>query len=172
MEKVACATCQRARTTLRCGLCDAPACKTCAHLLDEDAFSFLPAVPDHLTKGIYCHDCFQARIAGEQESYERTMAAARAIDIYLKDQGKETRLIRRVSPPVTVKGCSDRDELILRLAFLAAKDGFTTLVDVDVVGEKVRLGTYQKVVYRGSAVPAHARADQIPRDKSLRHNPN
>ena len=172
MEKALCETCRSAKTALRCGLCDEPSCKTCAHLFDEDAFSYLPKVPEHLTKGVYCHACFQAKIAADVEAYERTMELARKIDVYTKDQGKETRLIRREADPFVIEECADRDELILRLAFLAALGGFTTLVDVDVVGKKVRDGSYQKVVYRGSGVPANIRANQIIKDRSFRDNPN
>jgi len=100
------------------------------------------------------------------------MQAARQIDIYFKDQGKETRLMRREGEPFIINECADREELILRLAFLGALNGFSTLVDVDIVGKKVREGSYQTTIYRGSATPANARPNQIPKDKSIRHNPN
>jgi hypothetical protein len=172
MEKALCETCRSAKTALKCGLCDEPSCKSCAHLFDEDAFSFLPKVPAHLCKGVYCHTCFQAKVAADVEAYEQMMERARKIDVYMIDQGKETRLIRREGDPYVIKECADRDELILRLAFRAALDGFTTLVEVDVVGKKVRDGSYQKVIYSGSGIPANARAKQIIKDKSFRSDPN
>jgi hypothetical protein len=172
MEKLVCATCQSPRNLLKCGLCSDPTCKTCAHVLSADAFSFLPKPAEHLTKDVYCNSCFQSKVANDLEAYEKMMTAAGQVDIYYKDQGKETRLIRREGPPYVINECADRDELILRLAFLAAQDGFTTLVDVDIVGKKVRDGTYQTTTYRGSAVPANARKNQIPKDRSIRHNPN
>jgi len=172
MEKLLCGTCQVAHTTLKCGLCNTPACKACVHLFDEDAFSFLPKVPAHLSKGVYCNACFEAKVAADKDSYEKTMQAARQIDIYFKDQGKETRLMRREGEPFIINECADREELILRLAFLGALNGFSTLVDVDIVGKKVREGSYQTTIYRGSATPANARPNQIPKDKSIRHNPN
>jgi hypothetical protein len=165
MEKAACGTCLVAQTTLRCGLCEEPSCKTCAHFLELDAFSFLPKVPDLLTKGVYCHGCFQAKIAAEVETYEKTMEAARRIDVYFKDQGKETRLIRREAPPFVIEACADRDELVLRFAFLAAQAGFTMLIEVDIVGKKVRHNSYQTTVYRGTAIPANARPRRAPKER-------
>ena len=173
MEKIKCATCASNKTTLRCGLCEEAACKTCAHLFDEDAFSFLPKVPDELAKGIYCHSCYVSQIEPHVEAYEKTMAAARKIDIYTIDQGKETRLIPRVKDiKYVIDNCADEKEMILRFAFFAVLDGYTTLVDVDILSEKVRDGTFQTTRYFGSAVPANAKPEHIVKDKSLRHNPN
>jgi hypothetical protein len=173
MEKAVCATCESTKTTLRCGLCEDPSCKNCARLFDEDAFRFLPKVSDEIQKGVYCESCYQAKIAETAEAYEATMTAARNVDVYFKDQGKETRLIPRAKNiKYVINNCTDRDELILRFAFLAVLDGYSTIVDVDVVADKVRDGSYQTTNYHGSAVPANARPDHIPRDRSLRHNPN
>lgn len=123
-------------------------------------------------KGVYCQACFQAKVASEAEAYERTMELARDIDVYFKDQGKETRLIRRDADPFIIKECHDRDELILRLAFLTALNGFNTLIDVDVTGRKVRDGSFQKTIYSGLGVPANARPEHVVKDRSIRHNPN
>lgn len=172
MEKVLCDTCLSARTLLQCGLCKAPTCKTCSHFLDEDAFSFLPKVPEHLSLGTYCHACFEAKVAPELESYEDLMAAARQVDVYFKEQSKETRLIRREDISYVISECADREELVLRLAFLAASNGFTTLVDVEIVGIKVREHAYHKTVFRGSATPAKVRPNQVMKDRSIRHYPN
>ena len=173
MEKAVCATCESAKTTLRCGLCEDPSCKTCARLFDDDAFRFLPKVSAEFKKGVYCESCYQAKIAPTVELYEQTMTAAQNVDVFFKDQGKETRLIPRAKNiKYVIESCADRDELVLRFAFLAVLDGYSTIVDVDVVAVKVRDGSYQTTNYHGSAVPANARPDHIPRDRSLRHNPN
>jgi hypothetical protein len=60
----------------------------------------------------------------------------------------------------------------LRFAFRAVLDGFRTLVDVDVIPVKLRDGTFQRTIYKGSAVPANAEEKHIIKDKSFRHNPN
>ena len=172
MEKLVCGTCLDAKTTLKCGLCDEPSCKTCSHLLGEDAFSYLPVVPEILTKGVYCHSCYESKIAEQHQEYKKTLREAANVDIYLKDQGKETRWVRRDADPIEIKECEDHDELMMRLAFQAVLGGFTTLVDVDIVGTKVRKGSYQKTSYSGYAMPSKPKESQIMKDKSLRSNPN
>ena len=172
MEKTDCATCRTEQTNLQCGLCLEPVCKGCAHVLATDAFSFLPNVPEELTKGIYCHPCFLAKVEAPAEAYEATMEAARNVDVYFSDQGKETRLIPRSKHKYKIDSCADRDELVLRFAFMAVLDGFKTLVDTHIVGKKVRDGARQTTNYSGTAVPANAKPNHIPKDKSLRHNPN
>ena len=149
MEKATCETCQSEPTVLSCGICANATCKTCAHVLEEDAFSFLPEVPEHLTKGIYCNQCFEAKVAADVAEYELKMKAAGQLDLYFKNQGKETRFVRRHAAPFVVKECVDRDELLLRLAFLAVHGGFKCLVDVEVTGLKVTNHAYQKLVFSG-----------------------
>ena len=173
MEKIVCQTCLDAKTSLRCGICDEATCKACSQIIDEDAFSYLPSIPPHLSKGVYCHACFESKVRAEKEAYDLTMKAAANVDVYFKDQGKETRLIPRSKTiKYVIEECEGRDELILRFAFRAVLDGFTTIVDVDVIPVKLRDGTYQKTIYKGSAVPAKMEAKHIIKDKSFRHNPN
>jgi len=173
MEKIVCQTCVSEKTALRCGLCDEATCKSCSQFLDSDAFSFLPEIPAPLSKEVYCHACFESQVRSAKEDYERTMAAAANIDVYFKDQGKETRLIPRSKTiKYVINECADRDELILRFAFRAVLDGFKTLVDVDITPVKMRDGTFQRTIFKGTAVPANAEEKHIIKDKSFRHNPN
>jgi hypothetical protein len=125
-----------------------------------------------MTKGVYCHTCYLANIEEQAEAYEKTMEAARNIDVYFADQGKETRRIKRTQIKYKIAACEDRDELILRFAFLAVLDGYSTLVDVDIVAEKKLDGTRQKTNYRGTASPANPQPGHTPKDRSIRHNPN
>ena len=172
MDKALCQTCQSEWTHLRCGLCEQATCKSCAHVLEEDAFSFLPKIPDHLSKGIYCHPCFNEKVAGEVEEYESKMETARNLDLYFKNQGKETRFVRRHAKPLVINACVDRDELLLRLAFLAVHGGFKCLVDVEVTAQKVTNHAYQKSVFKGTAVPVNPAPHHLPRHNSNLSNPN
>lgn len=168
-----CETCRSAKTALRCGICEEATCKTCSQFLEPDAFSFLPVIPADLTEEVYCHACFESKVRTAHEEYERTKTAAANIGVFFKDQGKETRLIPRSKTiKYVIDECADRDELILRFAFRAVLDGFTTLVDVDITPVKLRDGTFQRTIFKGSAVPANAEERHIIKDKSFRHNPN
>lgn len=88
------------------------------------------------------------------------MELAKGIRVYEKNQGKETRLMKRVAQPVQVKNCSDRQETLLRLAFLAAKAGYNGIIDVDIKSEKVIDNSYQTTTYSGSGVPINLKPER------------
>ncbi len=167
-----CSLCQKNETALTCGVCASAACKYCAHILEHDAFLFVPDLAPELKHGVYCNTCFDARVAGELERYNECMERARNVECFFRTQGKESRLIKRVAKPVTVAECFDRDELLMRLAFCAARSNFNALVDLDLVSEKVGKGSYQKLKWKGTGTPANATARSVVHDKSIWHNPN
>ncbi|MEI8346539.1 MAG: hypothetical protein WCG27_03670 [Pseudomonadota bacterium] len=155
MKSSLCHSCQKARPSFTCGACQTELCKKCVKFVEDTEFLFLPQIPQELTYGVYCWQCYEEKVAPALADYAENMERAKNISIYLKIQSKETRLIRRASAPFQVTDCLDREETILRLAFLAAKGKFNGLIDVDVVAEKVKIGTYQTTKWRGTAVPAN-----------------
>ena len=167
-----CGFCQKNKTSLQCGICACSTCKYCARILQADAFLLLAEIPPEFKHGVYCNSCYETRVAAELERYHECLERARNVDCYFRTQGKEARLIKRVEKPVTVEECFDRDELLLRLAFIAARGNFNALVDVDLVSEKVGKGSYQKLKWRGKGTPSNTNARTVVHDKSIWHNPN
>jgi len=167
-----CSTCQKPKAKLSCGICHCSVCKNCAQFLEEDRFSFLAEIPKDLSHGVYCGSCFEEKVTPALQDYDQTMEQAKEIIVFYKKQGKETRLIKRLEPPVKVVDCADHDETIMRLAFFAVKAGFNAIVDVDVTSEKVKFGTYQNLKWKGTAVPAYVDESRLPKDRSLWQNPN
>lgn len=163
MENIFCCVCQKPKANLVCGICQSAVCKKCAQFTEEDSFSFLDKIPPHLTHGTYCGPCFDAKVAPELASYAETMEKAKDVAVFFKDQGKETRLIKRSNEVFRVKDCLDRDETLLRLAFFAAQKDFNSVIDVDLVSEKIRSGTYQTQRWSGTAVPANISDKKINR---------
>lgn len=121
--------------------------------MEEGSFSYDPSVPESLTKGVYCPACYDGTVAPALFVYDELMEKARQVSVYFKTQSKETRLMKRKQAPISVGDCPDREEALMRLAFLAAKGGFGTLIDVDLTADKVRQGAYQTSSWRGSGVP-------------------
>lgn len=150
-----CITCQKPKAQLECGLCHASVCKYCAHILDEDSFAFLRPCPVELTHEIYCNPCFIETVSAPLADYRETFEKAKDINVFLKAQSKETRLIRRKQEAIVVENCLDEQETLLRLAFGAAKAGFNGLIDVELIQKKVRDGTYQTSSWSGSGIPAN-----------------
>lgn len=169
---MSCVTCYKPKATLSCGICQEFVCKSCAQIIEEDAFSFLAHVPENLKHQVYCGPCFDQNVASELLSYEQTMRQAKDTLVYEKTQGKETRLIKRLEEPVYVKDCPDKEEAVLRLAFFAAKAGYNAIIDVNVSYEKVGERAYQKLIYHASGIPAHVTADRLVKDRAIWQNPN
>lgn len=153
MESTNCQTCKKPKATLECGLCHCPQCKKCAQMMDSDAFSFLEKIPDPLSHHAYCGQCFDNHVAQELQNYQDILEKSRDVTIYSKEQSKETRLIKRTDRLLKVTDCLDRDETIARLAFLAVKENFNTIIDVTVKNEKVIVGGYQSLKFHGTAIP-------------------
>lgn len=147
-------------------------CKSCAHFLDEESFSFYSKVPAELAHTTYCESCFATNVAPELQRYEALLEKAKDILVYDKSQGKETRLLKRIEKPVQVKRCADYQETVLRLAFFAAQAGFNGIIDVDIKSEKVRDHAYQKTLYSGTAVPTQIQSGRLVKDRSIWQNPN
>lgn len=150
-----CQSCGKASSTLECGLCKEALCKNCAEFLEAETLAFLKPLPEDLSHAVYCGSCYAKTVAPALESYSDTLEKAKNVFVYLKKQGKETRLLKRTAPPVQVLDCPDYDETLLRLAFLAVQDQYNAIIDVDITSEKVRHGGYQTLKWQGRAVPTH-----------------
>lgn len=129
-------------------------------------------MPPELTHEVYCAGCADTTVLPALAIYDADMERAREMLVFVKSQGKETRLIRRQEKPVRVDACADREETVLRLAFFAAKLGYNAIIDVDVVSKKVRNHAYQTLVWSGSGTPANVNDRSLPKDRSIWSNPN
>jgi hypothetical protein len=172
MEKVACSTCFKPKANLECACCHEPVCKNCAQFLEENRFSFLATVPEILQGSIFCPVCFDSKIQPEIQAYEADIERAREVIVFFKKQTKETRHVKRLEQPVVVEHCPDREETLLRLAYFAIKAGFQSLVDVEISSVKIRSGSRQFSDWSGTGVPADVDLSKIPKDRSIRFNPN
>lgn len=172
MEKLVCSACLKPKATLMCGLCGCDLCKACAQALNEDDFSFVANVPESLTHSNYCSSCYDEKIQPEVNEYTDTLERAKGILVFTKDQGKETRLIKRKEAMLKTGDCDDYDEAIMRLAFLAASKGHNAIVDVDVNGRKVKDGSYQTTKFSGTAIPVSVDPRRYDSDRPELSNPN
>ena len=154
MSRGSCEICLSKKTALRCSLCNQLSCKLCSHFIDDSIFELEDLIPEHLANKAFCPNCYDEKVGLEVDAIINTMELAKNVNVYSKVQGTETRLMRRVAKPLKVNECEDREETLLRLAYMAAKDGYDTIVDVDITSKKVNLGgRYRKVVWSGTATP-------------------
>ena len=162
---MACSICLKTKAGLECGICHNSVCKTCAQFLDEDSFSFLKVIPEELTCSAYCPHCFDEKVAGQLTQYTETMERAKNINVFLKNQSKESRPYKSEEPPFTVEDCPDAEEALLRLAFFAVQSNFNGLVNVDIYSKKVRDGNYQTHLWSGTGIPTHIYNERVLRNK-------
>lgn len=172
MSEKNCVSCKKTKSLIQCECCQADVCKYCAHILSEDIFSFLVEKPKELSFQVYCHACYLVHVESALENYNQTIEKAKEVQVFLSNQGKETRLIKRLEKPIKVENCPDHNETMLRLAFMAAKKDFNTLVDVHITSKKVREGSYQKLIWSGVAIPVNMNSRQVVKDRSIWQNPN
>lgn len=147
-----CKTCRKPKANYECGLCHESVCKSCANFLG-DGFSFLKKIPADLSHTVYCSNCFDEKVAAPLEAYNHTMALAKEVIVFSKDQTKQTAHLKRKEDPLVVEDCEDEIETVVRLAFFAAQDNFNCLLDVHVTNKKIIVGSHKKTVFNGTAIP-------------------
>lgn len=163
MENTVCSICFKPKAKLSCGICESPICKNCTIFLDEDSFSFLKVVPDDLRHTTYCPPCYDAKVEPASAKYQEDLEKARNVFVFYKAENKESRYFKRVDHPLKVVDCPDRDETVLRLAFMAVQLNCNAIVDVDLASEKVKSGSYQTSKWTGTAHPVEADPRKLER---------
>lgn len=169
---MSCVICDNSKADLRCGLCEVSLCKGCTVFVDEERFDLLSVRPPALTLETFCHCCYTDKVQPEIEAYEALVEKAKAVLVFEKKQGKETRLVSRKEKPVRVQNCKDHDGTIMRMAVAAVQAGYNAIVDVKITTQKIKDGSYSTLLYSGESVPAHIDEARLPRDRSLWHQPN
>ena len=172
MELSSCSSCQKPKAQLQCGSCHEAVCKKCAHFLEEGAFSFSTKVSEVLQHGVYCNSCFEYHVRAALENYNQEMELAKNIVVFSKSQSKETQHIRRSAERLVVENCVDRDETLLRLAFMAVQLKYNAVLDIELTAKKVKKDGYQTSIWRGTGTPVQLDERKLVRSKSLWDNPN
>jgi hypothetical protein len=148
-----CGFCQKSKSLLTCACCAESVCKNCALFLDANRLDFWDQRPSYLKESVFCPPCFDTKIQPAVDQYDRQLKEAHQLSIFFDNQGKETRFLSRKEKPIEVHNLSDREEVLLKLAFQAVLAGFNGLIDVQVSSEKKRNAGYQTQIYKGSGIP-------------------
>jgi hypothetical protein len=146
--------CFAAKAKLLCEGCHSSLCKTCAQFVDENRFAFFQETGEDQLIGTYCASCFDKTVVPVAAAYDELMDKAKSLFVYYTEDGKLTRLIKRSDTSFKITTCTDREETILRLAFLAARAGFNAIMDVDVWFEKTREGSFKFLNWVGTGTAA------------------
>ncbi len=167
MENI-CVTCRSPTAQTQCKLCENPLCRDCVLCPPNGSFTLQSKIPVELTHAIYCRFCFDEKVQPALTHYEETLERAKNVFVFFTTQRKEVPLIKKAKTTLTVKECMDRDETILRLAFMSADQGFNALIDTEVEYQKIRNHAHQKTHWSGSGVPAQI--DEGKLDRQFKRN--
>ena len=159
-----CISCRKPQGQHHCGLCTEPVCRSCALFLEQGTFAFLPTVAEDLQHSYYCAPCHELTVVPAIQSYEAMLAQAKDVFFFFDSRKRAIPVMKKSRDIVEVLECTDRDEVILRLGFMAATQGFNAIVDANVRSEKVRDHAYQKMNWRGRGWPAKVDAAKLDRN--------
>ncbi len=171
-EKLGCSVCGKSRAPLVCGCCHQMICKSCTDFLEADEFYLLDKNPLNTDDKAFCQVCYQEKVLPEMQKYQDLVALAKNIQVFMKNQSKETRLIPRLEKTLRVENCKEPEEVMMRLAIMAVQKKLNALIDMDIVGKKVKDGSYSTTIFSGSAVPAEFNDRRVVKDRSIWQNPN
>lgn len=158
-----CETCRTPEAPSKCDLCECALCKRCILKLPPGAFSMMSVIPPELSLSRYCRFCFDDKVQAPLTVYEETLELAKDVFIFFETQRKEIPLIRKSREVMKVADCDDRDETILRLAYMAAEQKYNAVVDTYVDGEKKRNHAHQTYRWSGRGTPALIDAAKMDR---------
>ena len=159
-----CVSCRKPKASKKCGLCEGDVCKSCLQFIEPTTFSFLPELPPELSHTHYCSGCYGSTVEPALVSYGETMELAKTVFVFFTTQKRRPTTLKRGLEQVRVVACADRDETILRMAFLAAREGHNAIVETEVDCKKLRNEGYQKSEWRGVAFPATVDASKLDRE--------
>src|SRR4051812_9535963 len=115
-----CISCRKPQGIHACGLCAAPVCRGCEHFLEAGTFGFLPQVADELKHSYYCQACYSATVEPALVGYQERVEKARGVYFFFDSRKKTMPVLKKAREAISVVGCVDRDETILRMGFMAA----------------------------------------------------
>ncbi len=146
---VSCLKPEGGRAYWECGICVGDVCRKCAQFLPEESFPFLNPKPEALSHTYYCQACYDENVAPELEAYQAKLEAAKQTYFFFDRRKKPVPFLKKAREEVVVEGCADRNETILRLAFLTQEQGFNAVLDAVIENEKVRREGWQKTKWSG-----------------------
>jgi hypothetical protein len=132
--------------------------------LAEDAFPFATVggetLPDELKHSYYCAACYDQHVEPYKSQYDAAAEQAKQVNVIFKGSKSLMRVLRKADKPLEIKDSPDRDEAILALAFYAAREGYNTIMDVEVSSQKVRNEGYQKMSWSSRGTPAEIKSHE------------
>lgn len=119
-------------------------------------FLLLDERPAELNHSAYCGECFDTKVRPELLEYERLEAMAKEVYFQSNNFRGNSHILSKYSKSISVAKCDDRRQLILMLAYKAAKLNYNAIVSADIRSKRIyEEGGYGHYEWSGSAIPAN-----------------
>lgn len=152
-EPQTCCFCRLPRAEMDCEVCKEPVCRSCVQRLSEDSFNMLSKKPAILSHDKYCPRCHDEHIEPARASYDETLERAKQVHFWPRTYRGHIPVIAKGRAELVVEGGNDRDEVLLKLGFMAAELGYNGLIKGELVSRKWRDEGYQKMQWTGRGFP-------------------
>ncbi len=147
MSSTACDLCAAPKAAKSCGECAAHVCKNCVQYLEQDKFRFHPHPPAFAQHGVFCVDCFDALVRPEVERYEEVLARSETIVIVRSSFRGFIPCLKKAERMTEVKDDAGRGIAIWRLKFLAAWEGYDSIIELEAEHHKNRHHGWESKVW-------------------------
>ncbi|MDZ4676519.1 MAG: hypothetical protein SGI74_03335 [Oligoflexia bacterium] len=121
--------------------------------------------PEELSHEQYCPFCYTSKVQPTIRRYNEILRRAKVVIFIDTARRKPLPLLEKSKDPILVQDCTDREETILRLAFLAAEKGYNAVIKASVDHKKVRNFGYQKMSWHGNGFPAQLDSAKLERQE-------
>lgn len=166
-----CVICNNPKANITCRECDSSVCKSCIEFVGDALFEYDEYTDETSPVGHYCSSCYTTTIVPRLDVYNEIVERAKEVSVFSTEKSQESRLIKRTDVKLKIDECEDKEDLIMKLAYMAAKAGYNSIVDMDLVYTKTRDGSFKLANWSGTATAANLNS-RMPITNSGRRSPS
>ncbi len=150
---MSCDLCGAPKATKTCAECEAHVCKNCVRYLANDHLRFHPEPPSWAEKGVFCVECFETLVEPEIARYDEVFARSDAVKLVHDSYRGFIPCLKKAKDTTHVDhGDLGRGIALQRLKFLAAWEGYDSIIEVKTFGEKQRNHGWETKTWTASGV--------------------
>jgi hypothetical protein len=142
-----CEVCAAPKANKRCGECGRSVCKNCVNFLSQDQFRFHPEPPAFAKVGVFCAECFDRLVRPELEHYEEVLARSEQVTLVGSSYRGYIPCLKKAKDPSEVTDDAGRGIAIWRLKFLAAWQGYDSVIELEAEHRKIRNHGWESKVW-------------------------
>lgn len=152
---MACQLCAAPKDVNTCEACGAPVCKNCVVFNPPEKYRYHPAPPAELKHEIFCVDCFERDAAPLLAHYDEVLARAHEVTVISKFFRGQIPTLKRARVKTSVDEHIDEKQAVEHLQFLAAWEGYDSVIQLEKESRQVRNHGYQTSRWKATGLFAN-----------------